>query len=91
MILQPTVDVVNQVDGNSTGFEEFLDLRGPVSNRSVEDGRPVELSRQPDSRYGAMLEAETWVQAEFWGSHVWRNLWMEDGRLNKDASQETTA
>ena len=51
------------------------------NGRIVEDGNPVDLARQTDSRYRALLEAEESVREGSWSSGHWRHLRLEDGRL----------
>jgi ABC-type bacteriocin/lantibiotic exporter with double-glycine peptidase domain len=54
----------------------------------AEDGTPAELVKRPDSRYGALLEAETALQKQLWRNPLWRRLRLEKGRLFNDKNRE---
>ena len=56
----------------------------------AEDGAPSELVKRPGSRYGAMLEAESALQKEWWRGPFWRRLKLENGKLlnNQDARHD---
>lgn len=62
-------------------FERIIVIE---QGRIVEDGAPAELGKRADSRYGALLEAETAVQKELWNNPFWRRLRLENGRLLDD-------
>lgn len=49
--------------------------------RIVEDGSPAELSKQPDSRYQSLLDAEQSVRKSLWSGVSWRRLQLANGRL----------
>ena len=62
------------------GFERVLVMEG---GRLVEDGVPAVLAGQPNSRYRAMLAAETESKRELWSSCIWRKLRLERGQLTQ--------
>jgi len=47
----------------------------------VEDGPPIDLAKQPGSRYQAMLATEAAVREELWSSAAWRRLELKEGLL----------
>jgi ABC-type bacteriocin/lantibiotic exporter with double-glycine peptidase domain len=49
--------------------------------RIVEDGDPRELARNPESRFHAMLEAESAIHEELWNNAKWRHLRLHNGQL----------
>jgi ATP-binding cassette subfamily B protein len=49
--------------------------------RIVEDGDPSELARNPESRFHAMLKAESAIHEEFWNGAEWRHLRLHNGQL----------
>jgi ABC-type bacteriocin/lantibiotic exporter with double-glycine peptidase domain len=50
----------------------------------VEAGVPAELGQRPDSRYRAMLDAETAVRQATWSAEQWRKLKLQDGVLTEE-------
>jgi ABC-type transport system involved in cytochrome bd biosynthesis fused ATPase/permease subunit len=64
--------------GETQGFDRVLVVE---AGQIVEDGVPVDLAAQPDSRYQALLEAEREVRQGLWSSGIWRRLRLEEGRL----------
>ncbi len=52
--------------------------------RIIEDGAPSMLERRCDSRYRALLDAETTVERELWSARSWRRLRMVDGALHEN-------
>src|ERR1700733_12533601 len=59
-------------------FERVLVIE---DGRIVEDGHPRELARRPDSRFHAMLQAESAIREEFWNGAEWRHLSLKNGQL----------
>jgi ABC-type bacteriocin/lantibiotic exporter with double-glycine peptidase domain len=59
-------------------FERVLVLE---DGRIVEDGNPRELARNPESRFKAMLKAESAIRDEFWSGAEWRHLRLHNGQL----------
>lgn len=59
-------------------FERVLVVEG---GKIVEDASPRELSAQPDSRYGRLLQAEESVRAGLWANAEWRRVRMDGGKL----------
>lgn len=49
----------------------------------VEDVIPAELSRQPDSRYQNLLEAEESVRKGLWSGVAWRRMQFDKGHLRE--------
>ncbi|MBV8732600.1 MAG: ATP-binding cassette domain-containing protein [Acidobacteriia bacterium] len=49
--------------------------------RLAEDGSPVLLATDPDSRYRALLDAEYSLRRETWSHGNWRRLRLENGSL----------
>jgi ATP-binding cassette subfamily B protein len=49
--------------------------------RIVEDGAPLELAEQPDSRYHALLAAEEEVRMGLWSNTNWIHYWLEQGQV----------
>jgi ABC-type multidrug transport system fused ATPase/permease subunit len=47
----------------------------------VEDGRPAELLRQPNSRYKSLLDAEQSVRKTLWSGVAWRRMQFDKGHL----------
>ena len=64
--------------GETMGFERVLVVE---AGRLVEDGAPGELAARPDSRFRALLEAETEVRTTLWSAASWRRLRVVDGRV----------
>jgi ATP-binding cassette subfamily B protein len=72
--------------GETLEFERALVVE---SGRVVEDGCPADLSASPQSRYRALLEAESEVRTGLWESAGWRRLRLEEGRLSEAAPAPT--
>jgi len=49
----------------------------------IESGTPADLLSQPETRYQALLAAETRVRQELWSHPNWRRLWLEHGQLQE--------
>ncbi len=60
-------------------FDRVLVVEG---GKIVEDGIPVQLSRQPGSRYRSLLVAEEAVRKTLWSGVAWRRLFLDDGQLS---------
>ena len=60
------------------GFDRVVVVE---DGRLLEQGRPLDLDRRPDSRYHALLAAERRLRAAQWGSTAWRRLRLDGGRL----------
>ena len=61
--------------------QDFARVLVLADGQIVEDGAPALLAAQPDSRYRALLAAETAVQRTLWAGTTWRRLWLADGQL----------
>jgi ATP-binding cassette subfamily B protein len=59
-------------------FDRVLVVEG---GRVVEDGAPLALAGQGDSRYRTLLEAEAALRDGAWSGAAWRHLRLEDGTL----------
>jgi ATP-binding cassette subfamily B protein len=59
-------------------FDRVLVVEG---GRIVEDGAPAALGEKGDSRYRALLEAESALRDGAWSGAAWRHLRLEDGTL----------
>ena len=68
--------------GETRSFDRVLVVEG---GRVIEDGFPVELSRQTDSRYRSLLEAEEGVRKGLWSGIAWRRLQLEKGYLRPES------
>ncbi|MCG8423759.1 MAG: ATP-binding cassette domain-containing protein [Proteobacteria bacterium] len=64
------------------GFDRVLVIE---DGQIVEDGAPVTLAQQLDSRYCELLETERRIRREIWDDPRWRKLRMDDGRLSEEA------
>jgi ATP-binding cassette subfamily B protein len=56
------------------------------SGRLVEDGVPGCLAARSDSRYRALLEAESSARQTLWSDPSWQHLRLEDGRIDAQGS-----
>jgi ATP-binding cassette subfamily B protein len=74
--------------GETQTFDRMLVMAG---GRIVEDGAPADLAAQPQSRYRALLEADTAVRQGLWWHGGWRRLWLNDGRLIEDGKEYSGA
>jgi ATP-binding cassette subfamily B protein len=63
--------------GETASFDRVLVVE---NGRIVEDGSPMRLAEQANSRYRALLDAETSVREGFWSGGAWRRITLEDGR-----------
>ncbi len=59
--------------GETLGFDRVLVIE---NGRIVDDGIPAELARREDSRYHALLQAETAVRETLWSDDRWRKIWV---------------
>ena len=50
----------------------------------IEDGDPVVLAAQPESRYRQLLDAEEAVRINLWANVGWRRFSIDSGRLSQD-------
>ncbi|HKQ72810.1 MAG TPA: cysteine peptidase family C39 domain-containing protein [Blastocatellia bacterium] len=74
--------------GETMSFERALVIEG---GQIVEDGSPHALARQPDSRYGQLLESEDSVRAGMWGAAEWRRLLMDSGQVVEERNSDKLA
>lgn len=54
----------------------------------VEDGKPDQLISRPNSRYQALLDAETIVRENLWLNKRWRKLWLQDGHITENEARK---
>ncbi len=64
--------------GETLSFERVLIVD---DGKIIEDGRPAELSKQPDSRYRSLLDAEQSVRKTLWSGVAWRRMQFDKGHL----------
>jgi len=75
---QATLLCITHDVGQTEDFARVLVIEG---GRIAEDGSPVALAGQADSRYRALLKAEEAVRTGLWSSAAWRRLWLAGGEL----------
>jgi ATP-binding cassette subfamily B protein len=63
------------------GFDRVLIIE---AGHIVEEGSPINLVAQPGSRYRALLDVEDTVRQRLWSGGIWRQVWLEGGRLVED-------
>jgi ATP-binding cassette subfamily B protein len=66
--------------GATQSFARVLVVEG---GRIVEDGPPATLAACLETRYRALLDAEAVVHEGLWSHHLWRRLWLADGRVHE--------
>jgi ABC-type bacteriocin/lantibiotic exporter with double-glycine peptidase domain len=71
--------------GETLSFERVIVVEG---GRIIEDGAPLELAEQADSRYRSLLEAEEEVREKLWAGVDWRRLRLERGHLSETRRNE---
>jgi ATP-binding cassette subfamily B protein len=81
---QATLLCITHDVGETQGFDRVLVMEGGCI---VEDGTPADLAVQPQSRYRALLEADTAVRQGLWTHDGWRRLWLNNGRLIEDGKE----
>ncbi|PCC71200.1 ATP-binding cassette, subfamily B [Nannocystis exedens] len=69
------------------GFDRVLVIDG---GRLVEEGVPKDLVDRPDSRFAALLRAETELRADGWSDPRWRKLRVDGGRLGTSPHPEAS-
>jgi hypothetical protein len=52
--------------------------------RVVEDDAPAVLAERADSKYRALLDAETGLALRLWADRSWRTLRLDDGVIAGD-------
>lgn len=72
--------VTHDIDA-ALAFDRVLVIDG---GRLVEEGAPSDLSSRTDSKFAALLRAETELRAEGWSDPRWRRLRMRAGRLEAE-------
>ena len=65
--------------GQTGTFDRVVVVEG---GRIIEEGKPEQLSRDPASRYRALLQAEQEVMKGLWEEEGWRRLRLENGTLH---------
>ena len=66
---------------STSSFDRVLILE---AGRIVEDGMPAKLAKRSDSRYRALLDAETAARNLLWSNDAWQRLRLENGRVVAD-------
>jgi ATP-binding cassette subfamily B protein len=67
---------------STQAFDRVLVVEG---GRIIEDDVPARLAARPETRYRALLDAETAVHAGLWYSAHWRRLRLVAGRVHEEA------
>jgi ATP-binding cassette subfamily B protein len=67
-------------------FDRVLVVEG---GRIIEDDVPGSLAARPETRYRALLDAESTVHEGLWSSDVWRRLRLVEGRLHEEERSRT--
>jgi ATP-binding cassette subfamily B protein len=62
-------------------FDRVLVVEG---GRIIEDDVPTSLAARPETRYRALLDAESTVHEGLWSSAIWRRLRLVEGRLHEE-------
>jgi len=73
-----TLLAVSHDISEAMGFDRVLVIE---DGRIIEDGEPLKLAQNPESRFANMLGAEYQVREGLWSSAGWRRLRLEDGVL----------
>jgi ATP-binding cassette subfamily B protein len=77
------VCVTHDISETST-FDRVIVL---AHGRIVEDGAPAVLAERAESKYRALLDAETGVTVRLWAGTSWRPLRLDDGVIAGDRPQ----
>jgi ATP-binding cassette subfamily B protein len=67
--------------GVTQEFDRVLVVEG---GRIIEDGTPASLASRPETRYRALLDAETAVHEGLWSSGLWRRLRLIEGHVHEE-------
>jgi len=59
--------------GETLEFDRVLVIE---NGRLIEDGIPIELAKNTESRYRQLLEAENAGREKLWSSRRWRKIWL---------------
>lgn len=49
----------------------------------MEDGAPLDLAADPESRYRALLDAERTMRERLWSGEEWRRVAVENGEIHE--------
>ncbi len=60
------------------------------AGRIIEDGVPTSLAACPETRYRALLDAESTAHEGLWTSGVWRRLRLVEGRIHEEGRSRST-
>jgi ATP-binding cassette subfamily B protein len=77
---QATLICITHDIGETVDFERVVVID---DGRVVEDDAPATLRRRPESLYARLLAAERQVHEQLWESPEWRQLILEDGRVEE--------
>jgi ATP-binding cassette subfamily B protein len=73
--------------GVTQTFDRVLVVEG---GRIIEDGTPASLASSPETRYRALLDAETTVHEGLWSNDLWRRLRLVEGRVCEEGKLRPT-
>jgi ATP-binding cassette subfamily B protein len=54
------------------------------NGKIVEDGDPAELSKQPGSRYAALVRHDHEMHEREWSGDRWRRVWIDGGKVREE-------
>jgi ATP-binding cassette subfamily B protein len=82
-----TVLCITHDVGATQAFDRVVVVEG---GRIIEDGAPASLASCPETRYRALLDAETTVHEGLWSNGLWRRLRLVEGRVREEGRLRTT-
>jgi ATP-binding cassette subfamily B protein len=82
-----TVLCITHDVGATQAFDRVVVVEG---GRIIEDGAPASLASCPETRYRALLDAETTVHEGLWSSGLWRRLRLVEGRVCEEGRLRPT-
>lgn len=81
--LNATLLFVSHDIGHALDFDRVLVVE---DGQIVEDGHPLALRQEPESRFKLLLDAEERAKTSIWRSQEWRRLRIQDGVIREEAS-----
>ena len=85
---QATLLCVTHDIAETEGFDRVLVLE---HGRIVEDASPSRLAAQPESRYRALLDAESSIRLRLWADRAWRALRVDGGVVSAGRANSMSA
>jgi ATP-binding cassette subfamily B protein len=82
-----TVLCITHDVGATQAFDRVVVVEG---GRIIEDGAPASLASCPETRYRALLDAETTVHEGLWSNGLWRRLRLVEGRVREEGRLRPT-